>query len=68
MYYLEKPLKKLTRTNTQKCYRRKGILKETFMQPTGMKPGRGGAGGGGAQKTNTERTKGKTQTSVLTYQ
>ena len=60
MYYLEKPLKKLTRTNTQKCYRIKGILKETFMQPTGMK--------GVAQKTNTERTKGKTQTSVLTYQ
>ena len=61
MYYLEKPLKKLTRTNTQKCYRIKGILKETFMQPTGMK-------GGGTQKTNTEKTKGKTQTSVLTYQ
>ena len=39
MYYLEKPLKKLTRTNTQKCYRIKGILKETFMQPTGMKGG-----------------------------
>ena len=44
MYYLEKPLKKLTRTNTQKCYRIKGILKETFMQPTGMK------GGGGHKK------------------
>ena len=40
MYYLEKPLKKLTRTNTQKCYRRKRILKETFMQPTGMKEGK----------------------------